>query len=571
MSTLLVDVPGGAEPRRMDLPDGASVLVGREPDLENLRGLLPDVSAAPSVLTVPAQSVSANHAMVTREGPLVSVRDLGSRNGTWLRVPAHGAARVETDGDVHLRLTGGASVDRSSSEPQDPQYSDREDYGAAMAACVTRWLVARGILARVGVDRGAWPEDWDGVLRFALGSGEFLWIVCDQTLEATALRQLEGLRAWVHRNDQALFAEEETRSEGMILASREIRAAYREVTEAARRRVPSAVFLGPSGAGKERLARAFHQHSGRSGPFVALNCAMLDRGLARVDLFGAEVGAYTGCTRTQIGAVERAHGGTLFLDEIVDMPPDVQGFLLRFLDAGGEFERMGGERRKRHADVRIVCAANRDLREVAQQGGFRKDLWWRLSVAVIEVPPLSRRFDDVLAYLRTQPLGAVTALEALQPAALAFLRRHAWEGNFRELTNFVMRLPPVSAPLELDEPTVRRALLAGALSQPPLSRPAPAEEDPDPPSVAATFWEETARLAAAAYSEDRPGRKPSSLPDTEAFIEQYFKPLALQRMTAALEESHGAPHSRRDLSQLLQADTKTVSKHLKRAAERFGR
>jgi len=560
-SKLLIDAPGIAEPLRVELRDGDAVLLGRDPDVARLG---PELAGAQR-LPLPSPSVSGNHALLSREGAVVTVRDLGSRNGTWLRAPSQRALRVDAEPELRVQLAGAPTAAREHSEPEEPRYTSREDFADALADAVSRWLSARGIKARVVASR-AHPEGAAmGAGSFPLAGNGMLWVLAEHTLDIAAERLIEGLRPWVARQNSALLAEEETRGDGMILASAEIRAAHRAVVEAARRGVPSLVFLGPSGSGKERLARTFHRHTGRGGPFVAINCALLDRALARAELFGAEVGAYTGLDRPRVGAVERAHGGTLFLDEVGEMSPEVQGFLLRFLDEGGEFERMNGDGRLRHADVRVVCATNRDLRDAAQRGQFRKDLWWRLGVQVVEVPPLRRRFDDVTALLRARRLGAVSALDALHPDALALLRAHAWEGNFRELTNLVKRLPLASRPQELTEPVVRHALGAGALS--PLAEP-PA---PRPATSAATAWEEIARVAALAFAEDHGRDAPETWSDVATFVEQYLKPVAVQRMAAPGDEPSGEGASFRELAARLEADSKTIAKHLRRGAERFAR
>lgn len=570
MSKLVIDAPGLTEPMQVELPDGGAVLVGRDPDVGHLGSTPPGVTAsAPSAVTVTSPSVSANHVLVTRQASRVSIRDLGSRNGTWVRVPARRAIEVDGEGDVGLQLAGAQGPAHAGSEPDDPRYSGREDYGGAVVASVSRWLAQRGVKARVGTSRGATGGGPEGIARFVLASDDLLWIASDQTLDVGPERLFERLRPWIARQNTAFLAEDETRAEGMILASPGIRAAHRAVVDAARRGIPNVVLLGPSGAGKERLARTFHRNAGRGGPFVAINCSMLDRNFARADLFGAAAGSYTGAVRMRLGAVERAHGGTLFLDEIADMPAEVQPVLLRFLDEGGEFERLG-DGRARHADVRIVCATNKDLREASHRGAFRRDLWWRLSVQVVEIPALRERFEDVLAYLRTHQLGAISALDALDPAAQEVLRHHAWEGNFRELTNFVARLGPAAGPGEVREGVVRQCLSAGTF--------APREDLrtlPPPPAAPATAadgsgrWSEIARAAAHAFAEDHGRDVPDSWADVGTFVEQYLKPVAVQRMVDAIGGDGSA--SARELSQRMQVDTKTVAKHLRRFTERFGR
>jgi DNA-binding NtrC family response regulator len=565
LSKLVVDAPGLTEPAHIDLPDGSAMLVGRAPDAALAGTARPGTATgAPSTLTLSSPSVSANHVLVTREASRVSILDLGSRNGTWVRVPAHRAVELDGGADVSLHLAARQGRAQDESEPDEPRYSDRDDYADAVVAVVSRWLALRGLKARVGAAGVGGGGAAAGVARFVLASDRLLWIASDQTLDVSQTRLVESLRPWVARQNVAFLAEDETRAEGMILASPGIRAAHRAVVDAARRGIPNLVLLGPSGAGKERLARTFHRNTGRGGPFVAVNCSMFDRNLARADLFGADVGAYTGAVRTRLGAVERAHGGTLFLDEIADMPAEVQPLLLRFLDGGGEFERMGGDGRPRHADVRMVCATNKDLREASYQGTFRADLWWRLGVQVVEIPALRDRFDDVLAYLRTRQLGALSVVDALHPAALEVLRRHTWEGNFRELNNLVARLDPAAGRAEIGEAAIRQALGAGAFSPREAPRPLP-----PPPPDGSVGWSGIASAAAHAFAEDHGRESPSSWADVGTFVEQYLKPLAVQNMVDVLGADPAPPL--REVSQRLQVDTKTITKHLRRSTERFGR
>lgn len=563
MSKLLVDAPGLTEPARIELLDKGAVLVGRDPDPAHLTPPRPDAAA----MAVLSPSVSANHVLVSQDASRVTVHDLGSRNGTWVRVPSRGSIEVDAGAEVGLQLAGAQGRLPAESEPEEPRYTGRGDYGDAVVASVSRWLAQRGVKARVGSSPAGSRQLPDSIARFPLASEAMLWIASDQTLDVGPERLLDRLRPWVARQNVAFLAEDETRAEGMVLASPGIRAAHRAVVDTARRGIPNLVLLGPSGAGKERLARTFHRNSGRGGPFVAINCSMLDRNLARADLFGADAGAYTSAARTRLGAVERAHGGTLFLDEIADMPAEVQPVLLRFLDEGGEFERMGGDGRLRHADVRVVCATNKDLREASLQGHFRPDLWWRLSVQVVEIPALKERFDDVLAYLRVRSVGSIPLLDALHPAALEALRQHRWEGNFRELTNLVTRLPPEAGPGEISESIVRQALATGTFARREESR--ARVSTPPPPLDGSERWAEIAAAAAHAFKEDHGRDAPSSWADVGTFVEQYLKPVAVQRMVDQLGGEGSVPQ--RELAERLKVDAKTILKHLRRFAERFTR
>jgi two-component system, NtrC family, nitrogen regulation response regulator GlnG len=202
------------------------------------------------------------------------------------------------------------------------------------------------------------------------------------------------------------------------------------------------MITGESGTGKELVARALHDYGKRrNGPFVALNMAAIPRELIESELFGHEKGAFTGATARYAGRFEQSQGGTLFLDEIGDMPIEAQTRLLRVLQEG-EYTTVGGRTRIR-ADVRIVAATHRDLRQLVRQGLFREDLFYRLNVVPIRLPPLRERSDDVPLLVRH--FLQTTATEGLPPktidaGALERLKQHRWPGNVRELENLIRRL-----------------------------------------------------------------------------------------------------------------------------------
>src|SRR6201995_4270932 len=199
------------------------------------------------------------------------------------------------------------------------------------------------------------------------------------------------------------------------------------------------MISGESGTGKELVARALHDYGKRrSGQFVAINMAALPRDLVESELFGHEKGAFTGATTRSSGRFEQAEGGTLFLDEIGDMPMDAQTRLLRVLQQG-EYTTVGG-RTAIKTDVRIVAATNKDLRVLIKQGLFREDLYYRLNVVPLRLPPLRERAEDVPDLVRHFfKLGEREGLPAkhLEPAALERLKRYSWPGNIRELENLV--------------------------------------------------------------------------------------------------------------------------------------
>jgi transcriptional regulator with PAS, ATPase and Fis domain len=223
-------------------------------------------------------------------------------------------------------------------------------------------------------------------------------------------------------------------------------AALRGTIEVARRyaQVDSTVLVsGETGVGKELFAQSMHRLSGRSnGPFVAVNCAALPETLLESELFGYVEGAFTGARRKgKPGLFELAHRGTIFLDEVSEIPFSLQGRLLRVLQER-EVIRLGHDR-VIPVDVRILCATNRNLRRLVDEGHFRRDLYWRLNVLGLPIPPLRERRDDILPLMRhfldTLAPGGAHGI-VLSDDALAFLVQSAWPGNVRELRNLCERL-----------------------------------------------------------------------------------------------------------------------------------
>jgi transcriptional regulator with PAS, ATPase and Fis domain len=226
---------------------------------------------------------------------------------------------------------------------------------------------------------------------------------------------------------------------GSSAAARRVRAAARRAAESD---VPVLV-LGETGTGKEVVARAIHAGSERAErSFVAVNCALFTPTLLESELFGHTRGAFTGATSTKQGLVEAADGGTLFLDEIGDMPQALQGALLRFLELG-EYRRLG-ETDVRVSRVRLIAATHHDLEEASRRGAFRSDLFYRLDVMPIAIPPLRERRDDVPELVRHQIASVAARLDVepvrIEPAAIARLSAYDYPGNVRELENEIERL-----------------------------------------------------------------------------------------------------------------------------------
>ena len=233
-------------------------------------------------------------------------------------------------------------------------------------------------------------------------------------------------------------------------------------------------ITGESGTGKELVARVLHDYGKRRhGPFVAINMAAIPRELIESELFGHEKGAFTGAQMRTQGRFEQAEGGTLFLDEIGDMPLEAQTRLLRVLQQG-EYTTVGG-RTPIKTNVRIIAATHRDLKSHIQQGLFREDLFYRLNVVPLRLPPLRERTEDIGDLVRHFLRGASReglGQKAIETAAIERLKGHPWPGNVRELENFVRRVAALNAQDTLTEQIVESAL-AQSMSLP--ASPAPGE------------------------------------------------------------------------------------------------
>ena len=256
--------------------------------------------------------------------------------------------------------------------------------------------------------------------------------------------------------------------------------ALRATLDVIRQAAPSSatvLLLGESGTGKELFARALHDNSGRaSGPFVAINCGAIPESILESELYGYERGAFTGAVARKEGRFERAHGGTLFLDEIGELSPPMQVKLLRALQEG-EIERLGGTAPVR-VDVRVVAATNQDLTARVREGKFREDLFYRLNVIQVILPPLRDRIEDIPLlvehFLKRFSVKNGKPVRALNQAAREALEAHLWPGNVRELENAIERAVVLSRneELTLDDlpeqvrraPALRTAGVSGPLA-----------------------------------------------------------------------------------------------------------
>jgi DNA-binding NtrC family response regulator len=287
----------------------------------------------------------------------------------------------------------------------------------------------------------AWTSLETAVQLVKEGASDYVAKPWDDAKLLTTVRNLLHIRA-LRRENGRLRAERAHSREGLAREA-ELRGIVYE-SEAMHRVVSLAVQIapsdvpvlitGPNGAGKEKIADIIHANSRRrQKPFVKMNAGAMPDTLIESELFGSEPGAYTGSNRLRIGRFEAANGGTLFLDEIGNLSPAGQTKLLRVLQSG-EFERLGSSETRR-ADVRVLCATNADLRQAIARGTFRQDLYFRLNVIEIAVPPLRQRREDVL------PLAEAFLAKGkeLSEAARAALLAYDWPGNVRELQNRILR------------------------------------------------------------------------------------------------------------------------------------
>ena len=316
-----------------------------------------------------------------------------------------------------------------------PRPNDPEEGLAALSA-----LLARDPLAKVIVVSG--QGDKQNALR-AVGAGayDFLCKPVDMD-ELKFVLQRSVYLAELEREYQAM--QEGGRAavfEDMLGASSQMQAVFTFIRKVAPTSAP-VLILGESGTGKEMVAQAVHRRSAkRDGPFVAISCNTIPEALLESELFGHEKGSFTGAHAQRKGRIETAAGGTLFLDEIGELPPPVQVKLLRFLQEK-TFQRVGG-RQEIQSDTRVIAATNADLQDCVAKGTFREDLYFRLAVVVVKVPPLRGRGDDIALvakeFLRRYAADHAKPGLSFAPDALRAIIQYRWPGNVRELQNRVQR------------------------------------------------------------------------------------------------------------------------------------
>ncbi|HEY6557033.1 MAG TPA: sigma 54-interacting transcriptional regulator [Polyangiaceae bacterium] len=562
-------------PLRVELAVGGALLLGREPSSARLHaGQINSLE----VQRLRDRRVSANHVLLSREPDALVVRDLGSRNGSWLRLPQNTAVRIASDGTLLLELAGTLSEAGAEPGPRPATWDSEGDFAPQVCAAVAAYFDVLGLPNRVSLAPSAKsdPLGADEVLRFPLEDGSSLAIQrpADLTADARVPAALERVRTYVALANASLRSVHHD-GDGLILSSPRIREAHRQVEDAAQKRL-RLVLLGPSGAGKDRLARCYHEHSRQTrGPFHAVNCGQLSKELMYAQLFGAAKGSFTGATRDVVGAVEAAAEGTLFLDEVAEMPKDVQVALLRFLDRRGEYHRLGEEHRPRTAhNVQIVCATNDDVLGKLARGELREDFWYRIAECTVTVAPLSERPEDVALYLEESVPGerredtlqrlpatqAVSTYDALSPPALARVLAEKWPGNFRSLENFVVRLPLHADRGSIDLATCARALDDGLGVQ---NRPRPPELTLSQQGDEDVFKRSLER-ALAAFDADQHGTR--GWGTLVHFVESYLKP-AFVAHACGLDAARELPGGT-NLSELARRldlkDGTTVRTHLTR-------
>lgn len=569
MPTLTLRLRDDDHHESIELRPHTAVLFGREPDPERIDAVLRAQFDPATLKTVrlPSQRVSANHLLVRCEENEVRAWDLFSRNGTWVRVlPGHPLS-LPGGTDLSFELTAPSARGlQGMTRPVDAQWTTEQGFPEKVRGAVAAWLEQVGLRAHITLLTAPKTNTEGESLPLADGSQLVIAPPRGGTVEMPWHTVVERIRGYV--NEQNIRYEQfQGHEDDFILVAPALRAAHQELVDAAAYGM-RLMLLGPTGAGKDRLARCYHKHSRQHrGPYATVNCAMLRESLLYAQLFGAKKGSFTGAVTDLVGVVEAAHEGTLFLDEVGDMDMEVQKALLRFLDSRGEYYRLG-DSQPRHASVQIVCATNVALDSpMNRHGRFRDDLWYRLAVKVVRVPKLAERPEDIIAYLKAHALrgGQIKAFDALSPSALKLVLSDPWPGNFRDLENFVERLPPHAAPGAIGDEVCTAALHEGhgapertskATSVPHLTSP--------------TSWSEVIIRACSAFEEDH-GAPPTDWGQLLSFTEKYLKPMFVAQSSDLLElsELSKAINYSEIARGLHIADGTTVKLHLGRYIERF--
>lgn len=566
-----LSIPDHATPLLVDVPPGQAILVGRFPNRAKLSPELQQTMQSVELVnvTVSADRVSSNHLLIWNTAGETRVFDLRSKNGTWVKLATDAPARFAASDNLSIELATMGKGSRLAHELREAEWTIPEEFASAVARSINDWLRQVGLHAHASVQTRAPFQESDDTTLLADGSRLSLSPILGATLDISWRQVRDRVNTYVSEQN-VRFEQLQGHDDDFVLASPQMRMAHRELSDAAAYGV-RLMILGPTGAGKERMARCYHRHSrAHRGPYVSVNCALLKEGLLYAQLFGAKRGSFTGANNDVVGMIEQANDGTLFLDEIGDMDREVQKALLRFLDTRGEYQRLG-DSTVRHASVQIVCATNLSLDDPDyRHTRFRDDLWYRLGVKVIRIPPICERPQDILAFLRARTLrgGQIRVFEALTKEAVQHVLADPLPGNFRDLENFVDRLPPNAARSSIDQTICAAALTEGRRPKDRRTqsslRIAPLENG------TSTDWLHMYEKAIQAFQEDH-GETPRNWAQLHSFIEKYVKPVFVAHscdLAAATELSKSTNYS--ELARrLLIADGSTVKSHLSRYLDRF--
>ncbi len=571
-----LSIPDQTAPLLVDVPFGQAILVGRFPNRSKLSA---DIQATLEgvelqQVAINADRVSGNHLLVWNAQEETRIYDLNSKNGTWVKLRPDAPIRFSASESLSIELATMGKGSRLSHELREAEWTASEDFAAAVARSINDWLRQVGLNARATIQTRPPFQDSEDSTPLADGSRLSLTPILGATLDISWRQIRDRVNGYIAEQNMR-FEQLQGHDDDFVLAAPLMRLAHRELSDAAAYGV-RVMILGPTGAGKERMARCYHRHSrAHRGPYVSVNCALLKEGLLYAQLFGAKRGSFTGANNDVIGMIESANDGTLFLDEIGDMDREVQKALLRFLDTRGEYQRLG-DSVVRHASVQIVCATNLPLDDPDyRHTRFRDDLWYRLGVKVIRIPPLCERPQDVLAFLRARTLrgGQIRVFDALSKDAAQHVLSDPLPGNFRDLENFVDRLPPNAARGAIDATICAAALTEGRRPKDKRTHsslrvlPVTAGNGAEGSSA---DWMAMCEKAIVAFQEDH-GDTPRNWGQLHHFIEKYVKPVFVAHsceLATASELSKSTNYS--ELARrLLIADGSTVKSHLLRYLERY--
>ncbi len=442
------------------LPETGAVTIGRGED---------------NIIQIDDESISRRHAML-HVGPVMTIEDLGSSNGTKFRdlvIEPHqphelGVNELVTLGSLTVIIQGRFTPPKTNRIATHDYFQARLEEECSRAERTGAQFSVVGFRVSAGAPESAVVEALMTTLRqsdvLAKQGGQiYELLLIDSTREQGehVARRLIGCLEAVkttatyvvgHYPDDSRSAyelmtrmvsggDETATGEDLIIAEQSMRDLYALIARIARSDLP-VLILGETGVGKEKMSRAVHQYSARAdNPFLAINCAALNDALLESELFGHERGSFTGAETAKTGLLEAASGGTVFLDEIGDMSLAIQAKLLRVIE-DGEVRKVGAIKSTK-IHVRFVAATNTDLETATEQGRFREDLYFRLSAATLVIPPLRERPSEIelLAsrFANRASVRASGTAKDLTPEALAMLKNYSWPGNIRELRNVIER------------------------------------------------------------------------------------------------------------------------------------